>query len=397
VNPNAHDARPLPPGWRWARLGEACKQDRQIVEPGSELASRLPYLSLEHIESDTGRILKELNGNVEGEGKSTTFVFDSRHILYGKLRPYLNKVALPDFEGRCTTELIPLLPSNSACREFLAWILRRKETVDAAMSEKTGSRMPRANMEHLLALEIPLPPLPEQRRIAAILTDQLAAVECARAAAQAQLQAAQALPAAYLRAVFDSPEAQRWPKRPLREVCSVHPGQHVLEPDYNRNSIGIGYLTGPADFGGLYPSVTKWTEKPKAWCEPSDVLVTVKGAGVGKVNLAPRERVAIGRQLMAIRPKPDALDQMFLYRVVITHFGELKGDALGSTVPGLGRENIESLEIPMPPLTEQHRIAVTLTAQLDAVERLRQTLQAQLDAINALPAALLRRAFNGEL
>jgi hypothetical protein len=70
----------------------------------------------------------------------------------------------------------------------------------------------------------------------------------------------------------------------------VHPGQHVLESDYNRGSIGVGYLTGPADFGLMYPSVTKWTNKAKAWCEPGDILVTVKGAGVGKANLAPEER-----------------------------------------------------------------------------------------------------------
>ena len=112
----------LPADWRWARLGEVCEQDRQIIEPGTHHAAGRPYFSLEHIESNTGRILRHPSQALEGEGQSTTFAFDSRHVLYGKLRPYLNKVALPDFVGRCTTELIPLLPSVEVSREFLIWI-----------------------------------------------------------------------------------------------------------------------------------------------------------------------------------------------------------------------------------------------------------------------------------
>ncbi len=195
--------QPLPPGWRWVKLGEVCRQDRTIIEPGSSLAESLPYLSLEHVESNTGRILKQPNGEIEDEGKSTTFYFDSRHVLYGKLRPYLNKVALPDFAGRCTTEMIPLLPADQTDREFLCWVLRRQETVDAAMRGKTGSRMPRADMDELMNFSIPLPPLSEQRRIAAILRKQMAAAERARKVLEEQLEAINRLPAAILRKAFN--------------------------------------------------------------------------------------------------------------------------------------------------------------------------------------------------
>ncbi len=191
--------RKVPQGWCWRRLRDVCDEDRQILDPGSSLASTLPYLSLEHIESNTGRILRESSEITENVGTSTTFAFDSRHVLYGKLRPYLNKVALPEFRGRCTTELIPLRPRGETSRAFLAWILRRKETIDAAMRGKTGSRMPRANMDDLLALEAPVPPVAEQARIAAILNDMMAGVERARVAAEEQLDAVNKLPAALLR------------------------------------------------------------------------------------------------------------------------------------------------------------------------------------------------------
>ena len=192
---------PLPDGWRWARLDDICREDRRIVEPGSTLATGLPYLGLEHIESNTGRILPHGNSH-NNEGKSSAFAFDSRHVLYGKLRPYLNKVALPDFEGRCTTELIPMLPNPEADREFLAWLLRREETVATAMSGKTGSRMPRANMKTLMKLFVPFCPLAEQKRIVAILNKQMAAVKRARTAAEQELETINALPSALLRQIF---------------------------------------------------------------------------------------------------------------------------------------------------------------------------------------------------
>ncbi len=197
-----HANETLPDGWRWVKLGDVCRQDRQIVESFSSEAGALAYYSLEHIEAETGRILKSPLERVEDEGKSTTFRFDERHVLYGKLRPYLNKVALPDAPGRCTTEMIPLLPLDDVDREFLAWLLRRRETVDFAMQDKTGSRMPRADMGSFLQMHVPLPPLSEQRRIAGLLREQMAAVEKARAAAEEELNTINALPAALLRRAF---------------------------------------------------------------------------------------------------------------------------------------------------------------------------------------------------
>ena len=215
--------RALPGGWRWVRLREICGPDRQIVAAQDPRVKALPYLSLEHIEAATGRILKA-PGSTEEQARSTTFAFDRRHVLYGKLRPYLNKVALPPFAGRCTTELIPLLPGDQVDRAFLSWVLRRRETVEAAMRDRTGSRMPRASLEELLRLEVPLPPLPEQRRIVAVLDEHMGVIEKGRAAAHAQLEAARALPGAYLRQVFSSSEADQWPKRRLGEIAEIVSG-----------------------------------------------------------------------------------------------------------------------------------------------------------------------------
>jgi type I restriction enzyme S subunit len=128
-----------------------------------------------------------------------------------------------------------------------------------------------------------------------------------------------------------------------------------------------------------------------------DVLVTVKGAGVGKINLSPDVPVAIGRQLMAIRGHRDSVDTLFLFGFLATCFGHFQGSAMGATVPGLSREDLETPAIPLPPLAEQRRLAGVLREQMAAVEKASAAAEEELNTINALPAALLRRAFAGEL
>ena len=111
------------------QLGELCEMDRQGLRPDDPFASGLPFVGVEHVESDSGAFNFN-NGSRIGSQKSTTFRFDERHVLYAKLRPYLNKVATPGFAGRCSTELVPLLPRDGVDREFIAFLLRRQESVD---------------------------------------------------------------------------------------------------------------------------------------------------------------------------------------------------------------------------------------------------------------------------
>lgn len=164
----------------------------------------------------------------------------------------------------------------------------------------------------------------------------------------------------------------------LRKVAHVISGQHILETDHNQLGQGIGYLTGPADFGLIQPAISRWTENPKVTCEPGDILITVKGAGVGKVNLAPDTTVAIGRQLMAIRGIQNYIDTNYLFMFLQTRLAYFREKAVGATVPGLSREDLESLEIPYPLIENQRRTAVRIRAQLAEVERARSVVETQL-------------------
>jgi type I restriction enzyme S subunit len=188
--------RALPEGWEWKRLGDICAEAKVIVDGRS---SDLPFLGLEMVESETGKIDWDAQ---TVQGTSTCFYFDERHILYVKLRPYLNKVALPDIQGRCSTELVPLFPKDENCREFIAYLLRRKETVDYAMAEKTGSRMPRVNTGYLLQMKVAVPTPDEQHRIVDCLEQKMYAVKTIKMRVAEQMAYINALPSSILRKAF---------------------------------------------------------------------------------------------------------------------------------------------------------------------------------------------------
>ena len=135
------------------RLGDVCGFDKvQGIHRG------LPYVGLEHIESNTAHFI----GSEEPLSvKSATFRFSKKHVLYGRLRPYLNKVFAPDFEGHCSTEIFPIKPAPELTREYLRYWLISDETKKRINGTCTGARMPRADMNEVLDFAFSLPSLPE--------------------------------------------------------------------------------------------------------------------------------------------------------------------------------------------------------------------------------------------
>ena len=118
--------------WDLARLGDVCKIAKTKYD-----GDLLPYVGMEHIESGTGRLVIESTPTAV---KSATFRFNESHVLYGRLRPYLNKVFLPDFEGHCSTEIFPLECCNRLDRRFLFYWLTSEATVSRIDRTSTGAR-----------------------------------------------------------------------------------------------------------------------------------------------------------------------------------------------------------------------------------------------------------------
>lgn len=134
-------------------IKEKCKPQKNII---------YNYIGLEHIESNTGKVTEiEENGTNLLSEKN---VYYPNNVLYGKLRPYLNKVAVTNTSGICSTDIVVF---QTKCPILLKHLLLSKEFVLQAKSKMKGVNHPRININDLLNLKIPVPPLSEQQKIVA--------------------------------------------------------------------------------------------------------------------------------------------------------------------------------------------------------------------------------------
>ena len=131
--------------------------------PNITVSENIWLLNLDMIESQSGKVLDRIIVS-KNKINASTCAFDDKNVLYSKLRPYLNKVVLPDQEGYCTTELVPLRPSNKLNREFLATLLRSDAFVGYINEKTAGAKMPRVSMNIFRQFECILPPITLQEQ-----------------------------------------------------------------------------------------------------------------------------------------------------------------------------------------------------------------------------------------
>jgi type I restriction enzyme, S subunit len=387
-------------GWQIMTLGEVCALDKR-----QGLQKELPYVGLEHIESHTGRFI----GSKEPlEVKSSTFKFTPEHLLYGRLRPYLNKVLLPDFTGHCSTEIIPIKPCPGISREFLQYWFLRDATVQRINETSTGARMPRANMSAVLDLKLLLPPLPEQRRIVAILDEAFAGIARGRANTEKNLQNARALFESYLQSVFTQ-RGEEWVEKRLGEMSErITKGS---SPKWQ----GIAYTDRPGILFITSENVSEYQimldqpkyveerfnkREKKSILKKGDVLTNIVGASIGRTAVFDRDEVAnINQAVCLIRCEPDLLNNFFLtYLLNSPLFKQVLHDnEVNNARANLSLGFFSHLLVPTPPIPVQSKIVAKVGALRAETQRLESIYQRKLAALDELKKSLLQQAFSGEL
>lgn len=157
-----------PKGWRKDELKSIAIIERDSVT-SENLGKADLYIGLEHIEKESGKLLGFEYVN-EIDLKSNKFKFTSEHVLYGKLRPYLNKVCLPNFNGVCSTDIIPIKPrQNISDKYFLAFLMRMDFFVKEATIKSAGANLPRISPNILEKFKVYVPPLSLQQEFAEIV------------------------------------------------------------------------------------------------------------------------------------------------------------------------------------------------------------------------------------
>jgi len=412
------EKRELPDGWRWVKLGEVIQDAQAGFACGERDAEGIVQLRMNNLDTrgnliwdDVLRVPREGNniepfllvpGDVLFNNTNSTELVGKSALFAG----YAEPIVYSNHFTRLRTISDALLPDVLA-----SWLNHQwQQGVFAAICNRwIGQSALKA--DKLLNLEIPLPPLPEQRRIAGVLRERMAAVEKARAAAQARLAAVKDLPAAFLRQVFPQPgqplpDGWRWVK--LGEVCDGL-GQYGTSTKSNSDQRGVPALGMYHIHGGRI----RWEnvsyvdlqdeELPKYLLLKGDLLFNRTNSAelVGKTAVYDTDRAAVfASYLIRFRFIDGTADSRFVSAFISSREGrrfveENMARAIGQV--NISASTMRKMPVPLPPLPEQQRIAGALREQMAAVEKARAAAEAELNTINALPAALLRRAFNGEI
>lgn len=167
--------------------------------------------------------------------------------------------------------------------------------------------------------------------------------------------------------LYEIPDNWRW--RKFFELCNLVSGSDMKPTEYNDKGLGIPYLTGASnidDDGNII--INRWVEKPRSIAKKGDLLLTCKGT-VGKMAFLEQEEVHIARQIMAIQPYGE-INKKYIFYCVLNYVFYLKRKAK-SMIPGIDRELVLNLAIPVPPVEEQQRIVDKLNEVLPLCDDLK--------------------------
>lgn len=383
-------------GWTEKRLDEIAEIEREIVSPEA-IQAGTKYVGLEHIDGagDFVGVRTVANGDLA----SAKFRFTRQHVLFGKLRPYLRKIARPDFEGICSTDILPILPKPGTDRGFLFHYLRHPRVIEEATLRCEGANLPRLSPRQLETFPVSVPSKEaEQKRIAAIL-DKADAIR--RRRHEAARLTDQLIPSLFYD-MFGDPvlNPRQWPMRELGELLdfmtSGSRGWAVHYADNGRlflriQNVGRNCLLLD---DVAYVQIEETAESRRTATQPGDVLLSVT-ADLGRTAVIPKELGAahINQHLVLLRTR--RMEPLYLSQYLASTAGQRQFAAKNRAAvkAGLNFDDVRSLRILEPPRRDQERFARAYDEVMDQLARQTRVAAAADDLFNSL----VQRAFRGDL
>ncbi len=391
----------LPDGWRHIQVKDICsKIDYGYTAKANSALGEPKFLRITDIQ-DGNVNWDETPGceiDLETEKKKK---LQSGDIVFARTGGTVGKSYLIVNPPRAVfaSYLIRLQIRESVAPEYVYHFFQSNDYWQQIGLNLRGGVQPNVNATRLGNLTLSLPPLSEQKRIAAILNDHMADIARARAAAEAQLEAAEALSAAYLREIFGSDDAKKWPNLCLREICILVNGKAFKPSDWSTSGKPIIRIQNLNDATKPFNYWDGSLEK-QVIVNPGAVLLAwsgTPGTSFG-AHIWNREDGVLNQHIFRVDfTRPDILPEWFTYSVnqrldVLIH--QAHG---GVGLRHVKKSQVEALEIPLPPLSEQKRITAILNDRMADIARACTAVKEKLETINQLPSAIFRKAFNGEL
>lgn len=399
----------VPENWCWTTLSCLVETSKEKTEDFSDL--NVKYVGLEHIEKDSGVV-----GHASAEGvKSLKNVFHPGQILYGKLRPYLNKHDVVDFDGVCSTDILVFNVRNTAVPQYVNYFLNQRSFIEYAVSNSKGINLPRVSETVVLEAVCPLPPLTEQQRIVDRIEYLFAKLDEAKEKAQSVLESFETRKAAILHKAFTGELTAKWRAEhgvgmdtwkycAFRELC-----EDIVRGGSPRPAGSPEFYDGPIPFmkvaditrnNSPYVSSAEYSIKEAGlkktrMVSANTLLLTNSGATLGVPAICTFETTFNDGIAAFLGLPEDTL--LFYYYFWTSKTSDLRAINKGAAQPNLNTSIIGDVEIDVPSDPEKYEIVRILESLLTKEEQAKETAEAVLEKIDLLKKSILARAFRGEL
>ena len=388
----------LPNAWTFDRIKDVVTLRRGKT---SEATADEDYLELEDIESGTGRILSRRNTL---EVESTVTIFKKGDILFGKLRPYLEKYYEAEFDGKCTGEILAFQPQRIVSR-FLFYCVGSRWFIERCNALAYGAKMPRVSWPTQLSqFNIPLPLLPEQERIAAYLDASCASIDAAVAAKSRQLETLEAIYQASLHRAF---AIEDWPRERVKDV-STKIGSGVT-PEGGASGYldeGIPLLRSQnIHFDGLrlddvaFISEETHAAMSNSQLRPRDVLLNITGASIGRCTYVPDDfgEGNVNQHVCIIRGN-HKIEHRFLSAFLSSPMGQgqVLSSFTGASRQGLSHKELGLISIPLPSIGVQRNVVAELERLKSQQKEVRDNIESQIETLVAYRKSLIHECVTGQ-
>ncbi len=398
---NQHDTflDALPKSWTFDRLKDVVALRNEKTDGASEEED---YLELEDMESGTGRILNRRNTL---EVKSAVTLFRKGDVLFGKLRPYLEKYYEAEFDGKCTGEILAFKPERIASR-FLFYCVGSPWFIERCNALAYGAKMPRVSWEKQLSqFNIPLPPLPEQQRIAAYLDASCAAIDAVVSAKRRQLEILNALRRSFIHAFF-ADQGGVMAERVKDVAAKITSGVTPEGGAAGYLDSGIPLLRSQnVHFDGLrlddvaYISAETHAGMSGSQVKSRDVLLNITGASIGRCTFVPDGfgEGNINQHVCIIRPGPCA-DHRFLATFLASPMGQdqILSTFTGASRQGLSHSDLGLIRLPFPKINVQREIVGKIEEHDVKHRKLSGCLETQIATLTAYRKSLIYECVTGQ-
>ncbi len=402
----------IPAHWDAIRLKHTANiiNERLDAKPEDSI-----YLGLENIETQTGRLLIEATAE---QVESVVGVFQAGDVLFGKLRPYLAKVVLPDFSGVCTTELLAIRPSQRGYGRFLLYQLLSKPTINLIDSYTYGSKMPRVNAEQISNTVFTLPPIEEQHTIAAFLDAETARIDTLVAKQVSLITTLQEKRRALISHVVTKgldPAApmkdsgvpwlgevpKHWEILKTRRITIEHKQGYYTEQSYIDEGVKLIRITDIDDsaninFGNM-PFVQVTPDSEDAFSVGQGDFLFARSGTIGRFGIVQYPERSVFASYL-IRFRFNAYTEFLRYSFKSQAFQEgLLRLLHGGANHNVHAEDIKEQYITLPPISEQTAIADYLDQETAQIDTLITKAQEMIAVLREHRTALVAAAVTGQI